>query len=132
MGLDIADGDEGPLSQPGATEPAPTTPPATTATGSVPEPCLQAAEYNDTLTQAIDDIALGVRDQDARALQETLDTIQEAQPEGEAASDECRALAGATEPAEEDADGEAEETTEPSTEVSPEPTEGEPSPTPTP
>ena len=136
-GLDVADGDEGPLSQPGPTEsPEATGDAAPAGNGEVPESCLRAAEYNDTLTQAIDDIAVGVRDQDARALQETLDLIQEAQPEGEAASQECQELAGtadaSTEPEESEEGEDAEETAEPTQDASPEPTEGEPSPAPTP
>lgn len=65
--------------------------------GDVPEPCVRAAEYNQTLNEAIDEMALGARDQDARSLQESLDAVQDARPEGESASDECLELAGTSE-----------------------------------
>jgi hypothetical protein len=64
------------------------------ASGPVPAACLEAAEYNQTLNEALDEIAVGVRDQDARTLQEALDAVQDARPGSEAASQECQDLAG--------------------------------------
>ena len=105
------------------------------ATGDVPRACVEAAEYNQTFTEAMDEIAIGVRDQDARRLQEALDAVQDAQPGSEEASQECRDLAGAGEG--EGATSEDDETSEESPEpepspTSPEPSPGEPTATPTP
>ena len=108
------------------------------AAGDVPQACLETADYNDALTQALDEIALGARDQDARALEEALDAVQDARPRGEAASDECRAAAGGGSQSTDDADegGSAEPTDEPTDEASAEPsarpTPGEPTPSATP
>ncbi|MBX9244453.1 hypothetical protein ICW40_06490 [Actinotalea ferrariae] len=63
-------------------------------TGDVPRACVRAAEYNETLTEAIDEIALALRDQDARRAAEALDAVQDAQPGSEQASRECREAAG--------------------------------------
>lgn len=105
------------------------------ATGDVPPACVEAAEYNQTFTEALDEIAIGVRDQDARRLQEALDAVQDAQPGSEAASRECRELAGEGEGAgtEDDETSEPEGSPEPEpSESSSEPSSGEPTATPTP
>lgn len=105
------------------------------ATGDVPPACVEAAEYNQTFTEAMDEIAVGVRDQDARRLQEALDAVQDAQPGSEAASQECRELAGegegATSADDETSEPEASPEPDPSP-TSPEPSSGEPTATPTP
>jgi hypothetical protein len=92
--------------------------PAAPATGEVPASCLAAAEYNATVSAALDDVAVGVRDQDALAVEQGLDAIAGIKPDMDAASQECRALAG------------VDETTDDPTDE-PGPT-GEPSPTGTP
>ncbi|RPF28745.1 hypothetical protein [Georgenia muralis] len=73
------------------------------ASGPVPAACLEAAEYNQTLNEALDEIAVGVRDQDARTLQEALDAVQDARPGSEAASQECQDLAAEADDATDDA-----------------------------
>lgn len=67
---------------------------AAAATGDVPRACVRTAEYNETLTEAIDEIALALRDQDARRAAEALDAVQDARPGSEQASRECREAAG--------------------------------------
>lgn len=102
-------------------------------TGDVPPACVEAAEYNQTFTEAMDEIAIGVRDQDARRLQEALDAVQDAQPGSEAASQECRELAGEDATSEDDETSEPEASPEPDpSPTSPEPSSGEPTATPTP
>lgn len=59
----------------------------------VPAPCLEAAEYTDTVTAALGEIAQAARDLDARRLQETLDAVQRLSPDVEAAARQCRQLA---------------------------------------
>lgn len=117
------------------TSPAPTTTPA--ASGDVPAACVKAAEFNQAFTEALDEIALGVRDQDARQLQEALDAVQDAQPGSEAAAEECLELAGqpsagssdpSPEPTSAEDEPDEEETSDPSSTPSP----SEPSPTETP
>ncbi|WP_199421765.1 hypothetical protein [Actinotalea solisilvae] len=110
------------------------TPTPAQASGDVPAPCVQAAEYNATLTAALDEVALGLRDQDARRAAEALDAVQDARPGSEQASRECRELAGqdvaaadqdgsepTDEPSEEPTDGPTEEADEPSESPSAEP-----------
>lgn len=108
--------------------PTPTTPAG--ASGDVPPSCLAAAEANEAISGSVDEIALAVVEQDARRLQEALDAVQDLQRDGEAASQECRALAGegGAAPGEEDAGDEPSE--EPTEDA--DAGEGEPSPTPTP
>lgn len=89
LGGDDAVAEPAPSASGGTSEAAPGDP-----AGDVPASCVQAAEYNETLTTALDDIALGVRDQDARRMQEALDAVQDAQPGSEEASRECREAAG--------------------------------------
>lgn len=139
--LDVVGSDD---AAPGAAPTAPAEAPSdddasddTAAAGDVPRACVEAAEYNQTFTEALDEIAVGVRDQDARRLQEALDAVQDAQPGSEAASQECRELAGQGEGEGEEATSEDDETSEESPEpdpspTSPEPSPGEPTATPTP
>lgn len=108
--------------------------------GDVPAPCVRAAEANQVVSEGLDEVAVGVRDQDALAVQEALDAIGDVKPAMDGDSAECRALAGR--PAE--ASGTDEDTSEVVDEEAddgaatgtPEetsgPTEGEPSPTATP
>ena len=90
----VGDAEEAMGPTPTPTPTADPTPREEGASGPVPAACLEAAEYNQTLNEALDEIAVGVRDQDARTLQEALDAVQDARPGSEAASQECRELAG--------------------------------------
>lgn len=140
--LDVLGGDDAtPGAAPSASAEAPSDgTDGTTATGDVPPSCVEAAEYNQTFTEALDEIAVGVRDQDARRLQEALDAVQDAQPGSEAASQECRELAGqggqdapAADESEDDGISEPDASPDPDpSEASPEPSPGEPTATPTP
>lgn len=122
---------EQPATDEGATE-------GEAASGDVPPACVEAAEYNQTFTEALDEIALGARDQDARRLQEALDAVQDAQPGSEAASQECRELAGEGGTGADDQESSSEDDTSDSdtdpdsSESSPEPSPGEPTATPAP
>lgn len=90
----VGDAEEAMAPTPTPTPTADPTPRQEGASGPVPAACLEAAEYNQTLNEALDEIAVGVRDQDARTLQEALDAVQDARPGSEAASQECQDLAG--------------------------------------
>lgn len=83
--------------------PSPTADDTTTESGGVSEACVRAAEYNVVVDEAVDDLARGVEAQDARALQETLDRLQDARETADGASEECLAQAGRTPQAEESA-----------------------------
>lgn len=72
----------------------PSAAPQAPASGEVPAPCLRAAEANQVVSEGLDEIAVGVRDQDALAVQEALDAIGDVKPGMDADSEECRALAG--------------------------------------
>ncbi|MCC2592769.1 hypothetical protein LKO27_04970 [Tessaracoccus sp. OS52] len=74
--------------------PSPTPERTTTETGDVSDACVRAAEYNLVVDQGIDDLAKGAEAQDARALQETLDRLQDARETADGASEECLAQAG--------------------------------------
>jgi hypothetical protein len=90
---DVAEGGDSRV-EPSPSEPAEGSGGAAAAPGQVPESCLKAAEYNETLSQALDELAVGLRDQDAGQLTETINTLQHADPESQAAAKECQALAG--------------------------------------
>lgn len=83
--------------------PSPTADSSSTEPGEVSDACVRAAEYSLVLDEAIDDLARGVEAQDARALQETLDRLQDARETANGASEECLAQAGRTPQAEESA-----------------------------
>lgn len=107
------------------------------ASGDVPAPCLRAAEANQVVSEGLDEIAVGVRDQDALAVQEALDAIGDVKPGMDADSQECRTLAGSADGSAEDdssGSGSDEDEDEPSEGESSGdgPGEGEPTPTPTP
>ncbi len=73
------------------------TPDGTTAEpGDVSEACVRAAEYNLVVDEAVEDLARGAESQDALALQETLDRLQEAREIADGASEECLAQTGKT------------------------------------
>lgn len=76
--------------------PSPTADDAATESGGVSEACVRAAEYNVVVDEAVDDLARGAEAQDARALQETLDRLQDARETADGASEECLAQAGRT------------------------------------
>ncbi|MHA6513346.1 hypothetical protein [Tessaracoccus sp. Z1128] len=76
--------------------PSPTPDDVTTQPGDVSEACVRAAEYNAVVDDAVDDLARGAEAQDARALQETLDRLQDARETADGASEECLAQAGKT------------------------------------
>ena len=71
----------------------------TTEPGGVSEACVRVAEYNVVVDEAVDDLARGAEAQDARALQETLDRLQDARETADGASEQCLAEAGRTPPA---------------------------------
>lgn len=63
---------------------------STTPTGAaVPEPCVRSAEYNITVDESLDELAVGARDEDARTIQEALNDIQGARDAAEGAAQEC-------------------------------------------
>lgn|GEM_PF-5090551 len=92
--LPFGDGDLDPDTA-GAAETATPTAEPTAASGDVPPSCLAAAEHNATVSTALDEVAIGVRDQDALAVESALDAIADIKPDMDAASAECRELAGA-------------------------------------
>lgn len=65
----------------------------TTAGGDVPEACVRSAEYNLTIDESLDQLALGARDEDARTIQEALDAIQGAREATDGSAQECLDLA---------------------------------------
>ena len=62
------------------------------AGGDVPEPCVRSAEYNIAIDESLDELAVGARDEDARAIQEALDAIQDARAAADGAAEECLEL----------------------------------------
>lgn len=75
-----------------------TTQTATSNNANVPDPCVASAEYNITIDEQIDELALGARDEDARTIQEALDAIQGAREDADGAAQECLDLAGQPSP----------------------------------
>lgn len=73
---------------------SPTVDDATASTGDVSEECVRAAEYGIVVDESVDELAQGAQSQDALALQETLDRLQQAREEANGASEECLAQAG--------------------------------------
>ena len=112
----------------------PTTEPETVASGDVPASCVRSAEYNQVVNAALDEIAVGIRDQDARTLEEALGAIQDAQPGSEEDSADCLAAAGQSSTDDgDDEEPEDEPTEEPTESAEPSQTpSAEPSATPTP
>lgn len=55
---------------------------------------MRASRHSLALSEAIDEIAVGVRDQDARTVQEALDAVQDAEAEAEGGAEQCLDLAG--------------------------------------
>ncbi|GAA4892030.1 hypothetical protein GCM10025789_06230 [Tessaracoccus lubricantis] len=110
---------------------SPTVSGAPAGAGDVSEACVRAAEYNVEVDQAVEELARGAEAQDARALQEALDRLQQARDDAAGASEECLAQAGQTPSTEEPSPSES-----PSQEPTPvesasdEPTSEEPSPSP--
>ncbi|WP_093248930.1 hypothetical protein [Tessaracoccus oleiagri] len=80
---------------------------------------MRAAEYNLVVEQAVDELAAGAQAQDAKALQETFDKLQDARETADGASEACLAQAGKTPQAGESPQGE--ESPEPAESPSPEP-----------
>lgn len=64
--------------------------PATTS-GTVPEPCVRSAQANLEIDRGIDDLSRGTQAQDAKAIQEALDRLQDARDRARGAADECLA-----------------------------------------
>lgn len=93
--LPFGDGDLDPDTAGAAETATPTAEPTAAASGDVPPSCLAAAEHNATVSTALDEVAIGVRDQDALAVETALDAIADIKPDMDAASAECRELAGA-------------------------------------
>ena len=60
----------------------------------VPEECVRAAEYSIAVDEGLDEIARGAGEEDALALQETFDALQDARDEADGAADACLELAG--------------------------------------
>ena len=73
---------------------SPTAADADADTGEVSEACVRAAEYNLVVDAGVEELARGAEAQDARALQETLDELQDAGEIADGASEECLAQAG--------------------------------------
>lgn len=63
-------------------------------TGDVPDSCVRASRHSLALSEALDQIAVGVRDQDARTVQEALDAVQDAEAEADGGAEQCLELAG--------------------------------------
>ncbi len=76
--------------------PSPTAEDTTTDPGAVSDECVRSAEYNLVVEQAVDELAAGAQAQDARALQETFDKLQDARETANGAAEECLAQAGKT------------------------------------
>jgi len=55
-----------------------------------PGPCLEVADDAEIAVQALDEMAVAVRDFDARELQEILDRLQKLRPQVEAHAQQCR------------------------------------------
>lgn len=80
---------------------SPNTPPSQSpavpsATGSVPEPCARSARYNIEVDKGIDDLARSAQSNDARAIQEALDRLQDARDKAKGAAQQCLALGDAS------------------------------------
>ncbi len=117
--------------------PSPTADDSTAGTGDVSPACVRAAEYNLVVDEALEELATGAESQDARALQETLDRLQEARETADGASEECLAQAGKTPQTSQSAspDPSQSDSPDPSRSASPEPGQSaspEPSPSTTP
>lgn len=78
---------------PEASAPADTPAPAA-GSADVPAPCVEAAQQNQTFGASMDEAAVAIRDEDAAALAEILDRIQEDRPAMDDASQQCLDLAG--------------------------------------
>lgn len=72
---------------------APTADSTSAGTGDVSDACVRAAEYNLVVDEGLEELARGAEAQDALALQETLDRLQEAREVADGASEECLAQA---------------------------------------
>ena len=64
------------------------------ASGEVPAPCVEAARQNQAFGATMDEAAVAIRDEDAAALAEVLDLLQENRPAMDEASERCLDLAG--------------------------------------
>lgn len=78
----------------GATATAAPTATEAPSASEVPESCVRASEHSLALSEALDQIAVGVRDQDARTVQEALDAVQDAEAEADGGAEQCLDLAG--------------------------------------
>lgn len=74
--------------------PSPTADQETTGQGDVSEACIRSAEYNLEVDEAVDELAVGAESQDARAVEEALDRLQQAREAADGAAEECLAQAG--------------------------------------
>lgn len=74
--------------------PTPTAGGSTQEPGEVSEACVRSAEYNLVVDEAVEELARGAESQDALALQETLDRLQDARETAAGAAEECLAQAG--------------------------------------
>lgn len=99
--------------------PSPTADDSNAEPGAVSDECVRAAEYNLVVEQAVDELAAGAQAQDAKALQETFDKLQDARETADGASEACLAQAGKTPQAGESPQGE--ESPQPAESPSPEP-----------
>lgn len=73
--------------------PTPTEAVASLSPGDVPDSCVRASEYSLAVDEGLDDIATGLRDEDALTLQEALDSVQNARDTADGAAEECLAIA---------------------------------------
>lgn len=107
----------GDVPEPGAAEVSPSASALTEdvategAAGDVPAPCIEAAQQNQRFAVTMDEAAVAIRDEDAAALAEVLDVLQENRPAMDDASEQCLDLAG-VEGGSADEDGAAPEPTE--------------------
>lgn len=69
-----------------------------TVQGDVSDACVRSAEYNLEADEAVDELAEGAESQDARAVEEALDRLQQAREVADGAAEECLAQAGRTSP----------------------------------
>lgn len=69
---------------------------ASSSNPDVPEECVRAAEYSIAVDEGLDEIARSAGEEDALALQEQFDALQDARDEADGAADTCLELAGQT------------------------------------
>jgi len=74
--------------------PSPSASAQSAQSGDVSEACVRSAEYNIAVEGAVDELARGAEEEDAKKLQETLDKLQDERDKADGAAEECLAQAG--------------------------------------